>query len=89
MNYFHKKPGARLDYYVDWSDWLPEGDQLYESSWTATSGIELSEESFDAASGVSTVWISGGKTGETHEAINSIVTTDNRQNEERIVIKIV
>lgn len=38
---FVKSPASTLDYTFDWSLWLPTGDTILTTSWTAATGITI------------------------------------------------
>lgn len=80
-----KDPAAILDYGYDWSEWLPEGDAIIASSWVADTGINVTANTFDAST--TTVWLSGGAVMETYKVVNHITTTDGRQDERTIYVK--
>lgn len=59
-----KDPQAVLDYTVDWESWLPSGDTITDSTWTADDGITIDSDSFTTTA--ATVWLSGGSLGENY-----------------------
>lgn len=79
MKTFIKDPDATLDYLIDWSDWL-ETDTISSSSWTADSGITVSQSTNTTTT--ATVILSGGTVKNVYKVVNSITTaaglTDNR-----------
>jgi hypothetical protein len=81
---FMKDPDAVLDYKIDWSHWLPEGDTIAASSWDAESGLVVDSNTFDDTS--TTVWLSGGTTGADYAVTNHITTTDGREDDRTITI---
>lgn len=85
-NKFLKDPNAILDYTVDWSDWL-DTDTIATSTWVLPS--ELTNVS-DAKTGTtSTVFLSGGTLGKTHQVVNRITTVLGRTDDRTIKIRIV
>lgn len=52
-----KDPGDTLDYLLDWSDWLEEGETIVDSEWVASSG-EVTETEFTGTT--TRAWLSGG-----------------------------
>jgi hypothetical protein len=69
-------PDAKKPYFIDWTAYLasPLVDTIATSTWSATpTGLTLYDAS--EASGVTSVWISGGKAGKTYQVTNHIVTT--------------
>lgn len=69
-------PGALLDFTIDWSGWLEEGDSISASSWTVPAGLSSSSPSSDDDS--ATVWLTGVTAGETYTVINQITTAAGR-----------
>lgn len=65
-----KDPGAKLDYQIDWSQWL-DGDQIVASTWSINNGLTV--ESSNHNGQVTTVWLSGGVPG-IAVVINEITT---------------
>lgn len=84
MNTQVKDPEAVLDYGYDWATWL-DGDTIVASSWTADTGIAVDAHSFDDTT--TTVWLSGGSTPEVYKVVNHITTTDGRQDDRTIYVK--
>lgn len=76
-----------LDYMVDWSDRL-DSDAIASSAWTVPSGITQNSNEFDASGGTTTIWLSGGTTGETYELVNRITTAAGRTMDQTIRLKI-
>lgn len=48
-------PGAKLNYGIDWSDWMPEGSAIVSATWVITGGAELHSV---AIAGIAYVWLS-------------------------------
>jgi len=85
-NSFEKDPQAVLDYKVDWSDWLTDGETITTSTWTVPSGITEDSDTHDDDS--ATIWLSGGTAGKRYTVINHIVTTAGREDDRSIVISV-
>jgi hypothetical protein len=74
-----KDPDATLDYSVDWTAWLAEGDAAAQTQWDVPDGLTVVRvEQFGA---VSTVWVSGGDEGATYRLTCRITTTAGRVDE--------
>jgi hypothetical protein len=86
MTVYDKDPNDRLDWAWDWSDWLPEGDAVTASTWTAESGITVDDDSFDADTTI--VWLVGGTAGESYTVTNHIVTADGREKDRSLTIRV-
>lgn len=83
---FVKDPDSVLDYGLDWSSWLADGEIISTSSWTAESGITVDSDSKDSSS--TTVWLSGGTDGESYLVTNTITTSGFRTVERSIRIMV-
>lgn len=82
-----KDPSAKLDYSVDWSEWLSDiGDTIATSSWAVSSGLTKTIETNTTVS--ATVWLSGGIPGVIYQATNHIVTAAGREDERTITIRV-
>ena len=81
---FLKDPDAKLDYSVDWSEWLEEGDSISASVWTVTAGITKISDAH--ANGVATIWLSGGTAETQYNVANKITTTAGRIDERTLSI---
>ena len=84
-------PDAELDYTVDWSDWLPEGDALSASTWTVPAGMTLLNATRTGTLAV--IWLAfdsnAGEVGTVYRITNHIVTTGGRKDDRsfEVVIK--
>ena len=89
-NLFTKDPEAVLDYTFDWNDttdpWLATGETI--SSYTVTVPTGITKDSDSHASGVITVWLSGGTAGTTYRVECKIVTSAGRTDERSTWIKV-
>ena len=75
-NVFIKSPAAELDYTVDWSDWLPDGDTISSVVWVVPAG--LTQESASNSTTGATVWLSGGTLGAVYTVTCKITTVGGR-----------
>lgn len=76
--FIEKSPAARLDYTVDWSDWLATGETISSSVWSSDiSGISLASTMTSITK--ATAWISGGVIGTTYTFRNWIKTSVTRE----------
>lgn len=81
-----KDPQAKLDYSIDWFEWLSAiGDEILTSTWTVSSGITKETESNTTTN--TTVWLSGGTDG-VYNATNTITTVGGRVDERTITIRV-
>jgi hypothetical protein len=75
---------AVLDYAIDWSDWLADGEAITAATWTV-SGATKGTSTIDA--GVTTVWLSA-PTGTEISAACLITTDSGRQDERTLLITV-
>lgn len=85
---FIKDPDDVLDYQVDWSVWLAESspvDTINTSTWTELTGnITIDSESEGPTN--TTVWLSGGTSGQKYVLTNRIATIGGRSKDDYIMI---
>lgn len=72
-----KDPAAVLDYTIDWEDWLA-GDAIATSEWTVSAGITAGATG--KTDTTTTIWLSGGLSGQTYTIFNRITTAGGRTN---------
>ena len=74
--YKEKSPDSRLDYGHDWTNWAEDSDAIVSSTWTADTGVTLSD---DGVSGLSTyVYVDGGTVGGRYELSNTVTWSSGR-----------
>jgi hypothetical protein len=99
MSIIDKGPQATLDYGTKWlSAWLRNGDTIVASSWHIPAGLMLEDESLafesaeeaeDGRDGyVCTAWVSGGADGQIYRLTNYITTSQGRQDERSLTIRV-
>lgn len=74
-------PSAVLDYAIDWTAWLAEGETITDSTWTVPSGITETTPSPSIDGGVTTIWLAGGTVGTIYTVTNHITTSHGRQDD--------
>jgi len=80
-----KDPDADLDYGIDWSDWLPDGDSVQTSTWIITGPDSTLVAGVTSVDGnQTTVWLSGGTLGQVYTVTNRVVTTEGRTDDRSI-----
>jgi hypothetical protein len=84
---YTKDPDAVLDYSLDWSQWLSDGDTIASSSWFV-SGLAGSPviDSHSNTTTTTTVWVSGGGIRKRYEVTNRITTVGGRTEDQSIVL---
>lgn len=80
-------PDAKLDYTVDWSDWLAAGDEIATSSWIIPAGLTQASPSPSHDGSKATVWISGGTAGQVYIVTNRITTTGGRTEDRSFALR--
>jgi len=83
----HKDPDEFLDYEVDWSDRLEEGETIIASAFTVQTGSVV-KTTETLATPVATVWLSGGAEGETCVITNRVTTSAGRIYDESVRLRI-
>lgn len=81
---FVKDPDAVLDYTIDWSEWLAEGDTITAVSATPDTGITVDSSAFTVTT--TTIWVSGGVTG-TYNIVVHVTTNGGREDDRTIEIQ--
>lgn len=82
-----KDPSAHLDYGWDWGPWLPAGDTIAASTWTASPGVTVELDSF-TPEGLTVVWVSGGTAGQTYSLTNRVTTAEGRVDDRTITLMV-
>ena len=92
MKKFYQKVGDKLDYVIDWSQWL-DGDEIATSEWAVLTDLEDTDTfvivSIENTTVTATVWVELGTQGLSYDLKNSIATTGGRETNETIRIKVV
>jgi len=84
---FVKNPNSKLDYSLNWDDWLG-ANTITASSWAPSVPVGLTEHSDGFAGDVTTVRVSGGTSGQNYKLINSITASNGEQEERSILVKV-
>lgn len=82
--YSLKDPQSKLDYYIDWTEWLVSGDAIASSTWTCTDTNIVISSATGSTNGTSTVWLSAGIAGEVYDVVNTVITTGTRTDQRTI-----
>jgi len=87
---------VNLDYPVDWdrlnaasaagTGRLAASETIVTSTWTVPAG--LTKVSDDHTTTVATVWLSGGTEGQDYKCVNHIVTSQAREYDATVTIKV-
>lgn len=74
-------PNSVLDYGVDWSEWLADGETITASTWTVPEGVEQATPAPSISDGITTIWLTGGTANRRYWIANHITTSAGRQDE--------
>lgn len=74
-------PDAILDWAWDWGPWLASGETLTSGVVTVPPGLTKTVEETILASGLVTVWLTGGTPGEYYEIACRVTTSQGRTDE--------
>lgn len=82
-----KDPDAKLDFGIDWSDWLADGETINASAWTVPTGITQSSSPAPSNTpSTTTIWLEGGTAGTTYTVTNRITTSAGRINDQSLFV---
>ena len=84
---FDKDPAAKLDYTVNWADWMAAGDTITGATWSASGGtVTFSGDTHTPTA--ATTFIEGGTVGDKITVTNRITTAQGRIDERSFIIRI-
>jgi len=81
-----KDPNEVLDYELDWSARLSDGDTISASTWIVPDG--LTEDSNSNTTTTTTIWLSGGTLGE-YTLTNRVTTAGGRTMDQSVRLTVV
>lgn len=81
-----KDPDATLDYAVDWTAWLEDGDSIAASEWIVT-GLTGTRQALVGAT--ATIWLSGGEPWQTYLVTNRVTTAAGRIDDRTLRIRVI
>lgn len=79
-------PGAKLDYGIDWKEWLEASETISVSQWSGPDDLTLSGEQIVDDTGTS-VYVEGGVLNQTYVITNTITTSAGRKDSRIIRLK--
>ena len=82
-----KDPDAVLDYEIDWSDWLTDGETILTSTWSIDSS-DLAKKVATHDGTTTTIWLTGGTEGTAVRVENHVVTSEDREDDRSFVIQL-
>lgn len=83
-----KDPQARLDYAIDWSDYLDDGESIVTSAWLVAPAGELVCSGDSVTGTVAQVMIEGGGLRQTYVLSNRIATSLGRIDDRSLTIRV-
>lgn len=88
--YIEKDPYAVLDYSLDWTNWMPDGDTITSFSDPIITGDDssLNLDSTSNTDYIATAYISGGTVGTIYNVEYRIVTANGLQDSRNFRIKV-
>lgn len=87
MNRFIKDPQAKLDYEIDWSNWLDVDETVATSAWAVVAGdVVIEQTSVGPSSTV--VWVSGGTLNTNAQVTCHVVTSEDREDDRTLLFHI-
>ena len=87
LNWPAKDPNEVLDYQLDWSDRLDEGETITASTFIVESGT-ITINSTALVGALTTIWLAGGAHGATVVFTNRIVTSQGRTYDQSVRLRI-
>jgi hypothetical protein len=90
-----KDPDARLDWTIDWSDYLQDGETISTSAWAidappdAVLVIASGAYAPSNTGTTATVWLTGGTLHKSYYVRNRITTSDGRIDDQTIRVFVV
>lgn len=85
---FTKQPVDVVDYDIDYSEWLSEGDTLESASVTVAPATNLVIDSVFVNDPRIKIWVSGGTNGVTYKATVTATTADGRVKQDEFRVKV-
>lgn len=85
MASYRKDPDARLDYTVNWTDWLGT-DYIVSAATSVQTGLTLYTQAFTST--VHTIWLTGGSAGQEYNVTSRIYTNAGRIDDRTFKIKV-
>jgi hypothetical protein len=79
-------PDAVLDYTIDWSQWLGDGETIAASTWDVPAGLTEVDESETTTA--TSVRVSGGTAGTMYSVTNHIVTSTGQEDDRTIRLNV-
>lgn len=75
---FTHRPNSKLDYAIDWSAWLIDGETVLTSTWTCDGALTISDDVITDGKRT-TAYVAGGVLGSIYYVTNTIETATLRE----------
>ncbi len=83
-----KQPSEYLDYNVDFTEWMPEDDQIASAVVTVSPEGELTTDNVSIMTPIVKFWAAGGVTGKQYKVSVKITTEGGRVKEDELKIRV-
>lgn len=84
-----KDPDEVLDYSLNWTKRLGDGEALLTSEWTISGPDELLVQDSDSLSSpATTIWLSAGTLNKTYTLLNRVTTSGGRTMDQSVRLKL-
>ena len=85
---FTKQPVDVVDYDIDYSEWLSEGDTIESATVTVAPATNLVIDSLFVNDPRIKIWVSGGTNGVTYKVTVTATTADGRVKQDEFRVKV-
>ena len=83
-----KQPDEYLDYNVDFTDWMPDGDIITSAEVTVSPAGELTSNNIMILNPIVKFWLADGVNGSTYKLTVKITTDGGRIKEDELKIRV-
>lgn len=83
-----KQPAEYLDYDVDFTDWMPDGDKIIGATVTVSPDGELTANNIMINTPIVKFWLAGGVSGASYKLTIAINTQNGRIKEDELKIRV-
>jgi hypothetical protein len=83
-----KQPAEYLDYNVDFTEWMPEDDEIASATVAVVPEGELTTDTISIMTPIVKFWAAGGVTGKTYKLTVKITTANGRIKEDELKIRV-
>lgn len=83
-----KQPAEYLDYNVDFTEWMPQDDEIASATVTVSPAGELTTDTISIMTPIIKFWAAGGVAGQTYKLTVKITTEGGRIKEDELKIRV-